>query len=178
MISALKNIDGLLLAKKVITPEQFDEIQRYKTEHRVLSIDAVIALKISDYDGIHQMLADILGVEYISIKNRFKDIDDDTISLIPEDLAKDYTILPWRLKGSNEIELLMGHPRDKVAINEVERWTGKKVIPIFTNGEQLDDVINYYFTEKKIKKDIESLAKLTGDIDYDSLSAEDIIIWY
>ena len=62
MISALKNIDGLLLAKKAITNEQYDEIQRYKAEHRVLSIDAVIALKIADYDGIHKMLADILGV--------------------------------------------------------------------------------------------------------------------
>lgn len=174
MISALKNIDGLLLAKKMITNEQFDEIQRYKAEHRVLSIDAVIALKIADYDGIHKMLADILGVEYISIKNHFKDIDDATIEAIPENLSKDYNVLPWKIKNDKEIELLMGHPRDKVAINEVERWTGKKVIPIFTNGEQLSDVVNYYYSEKKIKKDIESLAKLTGDIDYDSLSNEEL----
>lgn len=174
MISALKNIDGLLLAKKAITNEQYDEIQRYKAEHRVLSIDAVIALKIADYDGIHKMLADILGVEYIPIKNHFKDIDDATIESIPENLSKDYNVLPWKIKNDKEIELLMGHPRDKVAINEVERWTGKKVIPIFTNGEQLTDVINYYYNEKKIKKDIESLAKLTGDIDYDSLSNEEL----
>ena len=176
MISALKNIDGLLLARHIITNEQFEEIQKYKAEHRVLSIDAVIALGISDYDGIHKMLADILGVEYISIRNHFKDIDDDTIALIPENLAKDYNVFPWKLKNSSELELLMGHPRDKVAINEVERWTGKRVIPVFTNGEQLADVIAYYYSEKKIKKDIESLAKLTGDIDYDSLSNDEINI--
>ena len=174
MISALKNIDGLLLAKQVITQEQFEEIQRYKAEHRVLSIDAVIALGISDYDGIHRMLADILGLEYVSIRNHFKDIDDDVIALIPENLAKDYNVFPWKLKNTSELELLMGHPRDKVAINEVERWTGKRVVPVFTNGEQLADVISYYYSEKKIKKDIESLAKLTGDIDYDSLSNEEI----
>lgn len=176
MNSALKNIDGLLLAKKVITSKQYDEIQRYKAEHRVLSIDAVIALKISDYDGIHRLLADILGVEYISIRNHFKDIDDDVIALIEENIAKDYNVFPWKLRNNKELELLMANPRDKVAINEVERWTGRKVIPIFTNGEQLSDVVNYYYSEKKIRKDIESLAKLTGDIDYDSLSNEEINI--
>jgi type IV pilus assembly protein PilB len=70
----------------------------------------------------------------------------------------------------------MGNPRDRVAINEVERWTGKKVIPVFTNGEQLADVVEYYYSEKKIKKDIESLAKLTGDIDYETLSNEEMNI--
>ena len=176
MNSALKNIDGLLLAKRVITQQQYDEIQKYKAEHKVLSIDAVIALKISDFDGIHKMLAEILGVEYISIRSHLKDIDESVINLLPENMVKDYNIFPWRLRSQSELELLMGNPRDKVAINEAERWTGKKIIPVFTNGEQLTDVVEYYYSERKVKKDIESLAKLTGDIDYDSLSAEEMNI--
>ena len=173
MIPALKNIDGLLLAKKIITPEQFEEIQRYKTEQQVLSIDAVIALGITDFDGIHKIIADLLHVEYIPIKSRFKDVEDDTIAILKEKTTKEYNVLPWRIID-DKLELLMGNPLDKVAINEIEMRTGKTVVPIFTNGEHLENVIDYYYHERKVKTDIESLAKLTGDIDFDSLSQKEI----
>lgn len=173
MTSALKNIDGLLLAKKAITASQYEEIQKYKIEHKVLSPDAIISLKIMDYDDIHKFLAKLLGVEYVSIRSRYKDIDDETIALITEDIAKTYNVFPWKLDGG-KLHLLMENPKDEVAKSEVSRWIGKDIVPIFTNGQQLRDVIDYYYNEKKIKKDIESLANLTGDIDFNSLSSDEM----
>ena len=175
MTSALKNIDGLLLAKKAITASQYEEIQKYKIEHKVLSPDAIISLKIMDYDDIHRFLAKLLGVEYVSIRSRYKDIDDETIALITEDIAKNYNVFPWKLEGG-KLQLLMENPKDEVAKAEVSRWVGKDIVPVFTNGQQLRDVIDYYYNEKKLKKDIESLANLTGDIDFNSLSSEEVSI--
>jgi len=69
-----------------------------------------------------------MGVPYMDLSGYL--IDQEVIKLIPEKIARQFTLVPL-FKVGNTITIAMAAPKNIMAIDEVERATRALIEPIF-----------------------------------------------
>ncbi len=130
---------NLFMARGLIDREQLEAVGKSGTQ----SIhQALIELGILTKDQVYEALADEFGVAYIDLENFM--LDDEQISLIPEELARKYRVVPvFSLEGS--LGLAMADPRNAEAIDQVSHRTGLAVDPYLAAEEDILKVIDSRF---------------------------------
>lgn len=115
-------------------------------------------------DQVYEALADEFGVAYIDLDNFM--IDDEQISLIPEDLARKYTVVPvFSMEGS--LGLAMADPRNVEAIDQVYHRTGLEVDPYLAAEEDIRKIIDRRF------RDLGSVKEMIEDLEVTQLKEEE-----
>lgn len=115
-------------------------------------------------DQVYEALADDFGVAYIDLDNFM--IDDEQISLIPEDLARKYTVVPvFSMEGS--LGLAMADPRNVEAIDQVYHRTGLEVDPYLAAEEDIRKIIDRRF------RDLGSVKEMIEDLEVTQLKEEE-----
>jgi len=72
-------------------------------------------------------------------------IGPDLLNLIPETLARKYTVLPVRLDGKR-LEVVMADPMDHEAIQDLSFVTGCQVSPALGSRSQIKDAIERFYS--------------------------------
>src|SRR6267143_1491853 len=68
----------------------------------------------------------------------------DQLNLIPETLARKYTVLPVRLDGKR-LDVVMADPMDHEAIQDLSFVTGCQVSPTLGSRSQIKDAIERFY---------------------------------
>jgi len=127
----------LLIEQGVITPDQLAkglERQR-KTGERIGR--ALIALGVRE-EQIAETLARQLGIPLVNIHQQ--GVDPAAAALLPETLARKYTVVPVKRNGSR-LTLAMADPLDVVALDDVSIATGLGVSPVITTVAEIKAAI-------------------------------------
>ena len=98
-------------------------------------------------DDLAKVQAHILGIELVDLKKA--EIDFDTLTLIPEPVARKYNIIAIARKGQT-LEVAMLDPDDLPAISFIQKKTGLKIVPKLTDTESMKTVLAQY------QKDLQS----------------------
>lgn len=157
---SVNRLEDILLAQGKIDKEQHAKIRKHIVENKISSAVAITDLKIMDFNGIYKVVADALGVEFVPIGDRYGSLDEKVIALLPERTCRAFTVLPWKLDGKT-LEVLIENPQDAVALKEVRDFTGMKVVPVMTIGQQLKNTIEHFFKQKHEREKMLSLTKQT-----------------
>lgn len=147
-----ERIANIFMARGLIDQEQLETAGKSGSSsiHQAL-IEGGFLTK----DQVYEALADDFGVAYIDLDNFM--IDDEQISLIPEELARKYTVVPvFSMEGS--LGLAMADPRNVEAIDQVYHRTGLEVDPYLAAEEDIRKVIDRRFRDLgSVKEMIEDL---------------------
>ncbi len=134
-----ERIGNILMARGLIGREELETAGK----SGVGSIhQALIEQGVLTKDQVYEALADEFGVAYIDLENFM--LDDEQISLIPEELARKYLVVPvFSLEGT--LGLAMADPRNVEAIDQVSHRTGLAVDPYLAAEEDILKVIDRRF---------------------------------
>ena len=127
----------LLLEQGIITPDQLAkglERQR-KTGERIGR--ALIAVGVRE-EQIAGTLARQLGIPLVNMHQQ--GVDPAAAALLPETLARKYTVVPVSRNGSR-LTLAMADPLDVVALDDVSIATGLAVSPVITTVAEIKAAI-------------------------------------
>jgi type IV pilus assembly protein PilB len=148
-----KKIGELLLLKGLITREQLQQalLQQailFKSTQRQDKLLGQILIELGyvseeEFSGI---LALQCGYPYIDI-DQCK-IEPAVLALIPENMAKKYGIFPID-KIQDIFTVAMVHPLDKLAIEQIKKFTKSDVRIFLTTSLELENMVLKYYGPKK-----------------------------
>ncbi len=116
---------------------------------------ALLAKAIRNYLGIQEIT--LTGVN----------IDPRVAGLIPEEMARRYTLIPYE-RRSGSLRIAMLDPTHERALRDVRMFTGLEIVPAFAKAEEIETAIRQYLTVEQ------SVARLAYNVDS---VFEDSSIW-
>lgn len=138
--SGLASTSDIETAEKIATDEKSD-------------IGAVLVKngKLTD-DNLRRIQAYVLGIPFVDLKN--KKIDFDTLSLIPEPIARTHNVVAYRKDGET-LEVAMLDAADLSAIDFIKKKVNLKIAPRLTDVESIKKAIIQY--QKSLKAEFGDL---------------------
>lgn len=125
-----------------LVSDQELETAKQRAEERDEDIsNALVNGGMLEADELRRVQAHVLGVPFVDLKER--DIDFETLSMIPEPVARNHDIVAYQDNG-NELEVAMLDADDLQAIDFVRKKTGKKIQPRLTDSESMQVALQEY----------------------------------
>ncbi len=148
----------LLKENGLVTPEQI-EAGWQKVSESDGAVDIVDALKnigaITDQQ-LQSMLAEQYGLEVVDLEG--VQISEDLAALVPEEVAKQYRIVPYKLQNGT-LTIVMSDPTKMETLDALRYLLQRDVDAVIAPAEQIDKLmIQAYGTEA------EKLAQITDDL--------------
>ncbi len=103
-------------------------------------------------DNLRRMQAYVLGIPFVDLKE--KKIPFETLSLIPEPVARTHNIVAFKKDGDN-LEVAMLDVDDLSAIDFIKKKVSLKILPRLTDVESIKNVIIQY--QKSLKAEFGDL---------------------
>lgn len=106
-----------MIERKVIVPDQLQKALEYQKVNGGLIGEILVQLGFSKEEDIAQVLTAQYGFPYLPLSNY--DIDGDVVKVIPEQVARQYCLIPIDKIGNN-LTVAMSNPLNAQAIEDVE----------------------------------------------------------
>ena len=135
-----KQLGKILLAQRLVTQDELDGLlahQKASPGARLGSV-AVESGAVDEVDML-RALSEQHGLPGIDLAQTV--IPLENLRLVPLDIARQYLILPFSVKGEH-LFLAMADPADRRTIEEIEFVTGRKVFPYVAIASALGRVID------------------------------------
>lgn len=163
------DVNQVLSKSTSLTPEQIKSVLANTSVLRPSTVGAVLATKI--YNNAEDMIADLcreLGVEFIK-DVPVAEISADLVRDLPINYAKQNSVLPYR-EESDQLIALTSNPVNLKCLDDLQVLFGKKVKPLVTTSQKLQDAINRVYEK--------STANLSGldEIEEEDYDLDDPII--
>ena len=156
-----KSLEEVLIEQGHINQEQLKSAKEEAHKKKISLEKALISLGLIKNAEVASALAGKMGVPYIDLVDYL--IEEDTIKLVPQDLAKKYCVIPL-FKVGNTLTLAMADPTNVVAIDEVHHKCGLEIDPVLSIGAHIISAIDQYYG---VSGDMD---KIIGGIDEEDLS--------
>lgn len=140
-----RSIGDLLVEAEIVTREQVTEAVDEQRRRPQTHLGAIFIEKgWSSEEAVAQALAYQCGASYVQLSEG--SLDSAAAALISERLANQHVCIPMRATEES-LTLAMANPLDLVAIEDVERSTGRKVEVMVSTGKQIRDAIGKFYWE-------------------------------
>jgi len=140
-----KSIEDILFEQKKITAEnrslvKLESVNTGKTpediirEHNFVSTEDLVAAK-----------GEMIGVHFYN--PNLKPISSDVLSLIPEPVARRYTLIPFELGKDNVLSVAMADPLDLQVVEFIERKSGKRIRTFISSPALINQAIAEQYSQ-------------------------------
>jgi len=138
-IKKRKLLGEMLIASGVITPDQLKSALENQKKGGLRLGKELIRLGYLTEEVIIETLGDQAGIPYVDLDTYL--IDQKTISLLPEDLARRHQMIPL-FKIGNVLTVAMTHPLNLFAIDKAKLKTGCEIEAVISTEEKLNRALD------------------------------------
>ncbi|HOV32164.1 MAG TPA: ATPase, T2SS/T4P/T4SS family [Candidatus Hydrogenedens sp.] len=166
-----KRLDEILLELGKITEEQSSECIKIQQKTRKNIQDILLEKGYINEVDLVETLTEHLLIPHIRVSNYA--IPKNILEIVPENLARQYQVLPIYLLGNN-LTLAMANPLNILATDDIRMITGKEIEPVIAMPSELREAIEKNYSGDRTSE-MESLiteTKLQDAIEEESI--EDI----
>jgi type IV pilus assembly protein PilB len=165
-----------ILDSGLVTKEDLEAAKKEADKNEKRLGDILVSAGKITADNLRRMEAYVLGIPFVDLKG--KKIDSDTLSLIPEPIARGHNIVAFK-KSDSSLEVAMLDVNDLSAIDFIKKKVNLKIQPRLTDSDSLKEVLVQYQKSLKaefgdlIQKEAGSIKTIT-DGDGDEVSEDDL----
>lgn len=168
-------LGDLLVETGAITQEQLEHaLQKQKKTNLKLG-ETLVDEGIITEDDIAKALSQQLNLEIIDLQNI--NIDKAVVSLVPVNLLKKYTMIPFAFNENNKniLRVAMENPLDTYAQEDISIITNYQVEPVVATTRSIMLAIDKYYGQDDVKSALRQYAKEKKlDIEEEEQEDEDI----
>lgn len=135
-------IGEMLVAQKVITPEQLELCLKEKMKSGKFICRIVVELGFASEDRVLSVLSRQLGIPYARIKDR--DITKSVIEKVPARFAVHYKLMPLE-ETSGVITIAVTDPLDIHTLDDIKLLLGCEVKPVLGSEKDILEGIKRYY---------------------------------
>lgn len=154
-----------LITQGVIDRSQLTEALEVQTELRERLGEVLVRQSLLTKDQMLNLLSEYLGISRIDLTQ--VEIDLSSISLISEDVAWRYLLIPIGLKNGM-LQVAMADPANLRAVDDIRILTDFDVEPLLAEEDEIVSAIRKYLTVEK------SIAELTQANDQSSIGSTEL----
>lgn len=160
------HLKSFLADAGLVSQKDFDAAEKEAKESKQSVGDILIAKNAIGEDELRRTYAYILGIPFVSLTGI--NIKYETLSLIPEPVARRNNIIAYNHKG-DELEVAMLDTDDLAAIDFIKKKTHLKVLPRLTDAASIKYALKQYQQGLKdnlgdvIERETASLKTTTGE---------------
>ncbi len=137
-----KRLGDMLIELGLITEEQLKEALEYQAEEKDRLGTTLVKHNYITEGQLIDALRMQLGIEYIDLAK--VDISPEMSRYVPKNLAKKMTVVPVRI-SKDQLYLAMADPLNFVAIEEAQRTSKKRIIPMIASEPSVKRAINILY---------------------------------
>ncbi len=137
-----KTIGQVLLDKGIIKQAQLDEALKIQKEKGGLLGQILAGLGYVTEEQIAQVITIQYGFPYLPLSNY--EIDEGAIKLIPENVARQYCLIPVDKIG-NTVTIAMADPINAQAVEDIELVTGSSIQIFVSTATDIKEAIDRYY---------------------------------
>ena len=141
-MEARKRLGDLLVESGLITPQQLNQVLSEQKETGMKLGDLLIERGYITEQQKIELLEFLLGIPHVQIRRQ--QIDEKSVRLISEQMAKKYMALPLRQENGKLIVAMLD-PLDYYALDELRLSTGFPIEPVIATKDDLIRAISGYF---------------------------------
>ncbi len=141
-----KQLGELLIERGIIDRKQLEKALMLQKDKGGLIGEILVELDFAKEEDIAQALTCQYGFPYLPLKNY--EIDPEVIKTIPENVAKQYCLIPIDKIGKS-LTLSMSNPLNILAIEDVEMITGCTVQTFVSTSSDIREALARYYKGKK-----------------------------
>lgn len=130
-----KQLGEILIAAKVIQPEQLEQILKLQAQIRLPLGQLLMSQRLATEEQIATALAAQLTIPYIRLASAI--VEPKALEVVPRAMADRYTICPLSL-AEKALPLVMADPLNLEAIKDVEFCASLRVRPAISTPNQRD----------------------------------------
>lgn len=160
------HLKSFLADAGLVSQKDFDAAEKEARESGKPVGDILVGKSTIGEDELRRTYAYILGIPFVSLIGT--NIKYDTLSLIPEPVARRNNIIAYNHRG-DELEVAMLDTDDLAAIDFIKKKTHLKVLPRLTDAASIKHALKLYQQSLKdnlgdvIERETAALAKTAGD---------------
>lgn len=142
--TARKDLEDILFGKGLITQDQLSLI-KVETRKRGIEAEKIILEKgLVSEEEVVKARAEVIGVPYVKLEE--KTITSDVLSLVPENVARRYHLIPFE-KDANTLSVALIDPLDQQVLEFLEQKTGLSVKPYYGSKQDIDLSIEEQYSQ-------------------------------
>lgn len=153
-------IGEALIAQDLITRQELDTAlkEQEKTTERLG--DIVLKMGFVTPEAMAPFLATYFHLPFVRIKDIYKEIKPEAVSLIPIELARRFTLLPVAL-DADSLTVAMFDPLDILAVDTIRLKTGFKIKRVVASEKEIAEAIEYcYLQLPRMRENIDDFIEL------------------
>jgi len=140
-----KQLGQLLIEKKIINKKQLEQGLAIQKEKGGLIGQILVAMGYATEEEIAQAITVQYGFPFLPLSGY--EIDQDVIKLIPENVARQYGLVPVDKIGDT-LTIAMANPLNIQAVEDVELMTNSNVQVFVCTISGLSEALNKYYAKK------------------------------
>ena len=142
LISKKQLMGQILIKRNLITQDQLKEALEIQKKDGGFIGEILVKLRhVTEKDIVVALIVQC-GFPYIAV-NKYE-IDSKVISLIPEETARKFHVIPLDRVG-DVLSVVMANPLDSVMIEELEHITGCKIATFIATKVEIDEAISHRY---------------------------------
>ncbi len=139
-----RGIEDILFDRGLLTADQLSLVKMESVNTGQSTDKIILDHQLVSEGDLAQARATFLGLPFIKLEGR--SIPADTLSLIPEQVARRYTLIPFEKSGQT-LSVAMVDPLDQQLLKFVEQKTGMKIKPFVGSATDINNAINEQYSQ-------------------------------
>ena len=156
-----RRIGDLLLETGMITQEQLDSVIKEQRQTGKRVGELLVEKGIITEDNILGALEFQLGIPHMNLEQY--NIDYNIASMVPESVARRYTVIAVGIEEDNKLKVAMKDPLNMFALDDLKLSTKMEIIPILASEKAILNVINQTYTSAQTKNIVNQVERQMKD---------------
>jgi len=180
MHADLEQLVSFLVDTNLVSKDDIEKAKVLATDQKKPLAEVLVSEgKISE-DDFRRVNAYLMGIPYIDLKTQ--KISNETLSIIPEPIARKHNIVAFNKKDS-DLEVAMLDPQDLEAIDFIRKSSGLRILPRLTDGESIKKALLQYQKSLKaefgdlIQKEAKNIKDTMADAGQAAKNLADPVVW-
>ena len=132
----------ILVAKKVLSPEQLNEAKALQSQTGIKLQDALVKLGYTTVDEVMAAIAEFHSLQFVILTEMT--IPASVIELVPESVARENVVLPMS-QENGALQIIISDPTDFDTMQKLQFILNKDIQPILAAREQIIEAINRHY---------------------------------
>jgi len=152
-----QKILSYLITHNIITQEIADSVRILAINSARPVSEILLSKRLVSEEDVFKAKAEIYRVAYVNLET--KGVSPDILNLIPESVARKYTLFPFEIDRKNNIlSVAMVNPLDLPVLEFLEQKSGKKITPFLATNSDIIKKIDEEYT-KGLSQDVSDAIK-------------------
>jgi len=149
-----KQLKEFVLDSGLVSRKDFERVEKEAEKKKKKLDESLVGEGLLTEDDVRRVKAYVLGIPFVDLKEQV--IDFETLSLIPEPIARKHNIVSFRREGDT-LQVAMLDTADLQAIEFVKKKVGLKIQPRLTDGDSIKGALVQY--QKTLKDEFGDIIK-------------------